>query len=106
MRQDIHQKAADTLASEARLDAFAVLNGMTVEMARQLLERLLANPDMTDEARDYIFSSERSDEFRGYTAGEEAGYQRGHEAGFAKGACLVLLMAVAGLAGILLKAGR
>ncbi|MFL9694688.1 hypothetical protein, partial [Aeromonas veronii] len=44
-----------------------------------------------EEFKEYIFSSERSEDFKGYTAGEERGYQRGHESGFAKGAALGVL---------------
>ena len=36
----------------------------------------------------------RSEDFKGYTAGEATGYSRGHEAGFAKGAMLGALATI------------
>jgi len=83
----------DTLENEERLKTVAVLNEMTVEAAREILERLLERPGISDEVNKYVFSEDRSDEFRGYVAGDEKGYQRGHETGFFKG---VLLGALAG----------
>ncbi len=79
MQNNIYQQAAETLASDAQLQAFATLNEMTVRAARQLLERLLGQPELAEEFRHYIFSSERSTDFQGYTAGESVGYQRGHQ---------------------------
>ena len=82
------KKIRDTLENEEQLKKFAVLNEMTVEAAREILQRLLERPEISDEVNKYVFSEDRSDDFRGYVAGEEKGYKRGHEAGFIKGAFL------------------
>lgn len=97
---DIKKNAEDILSSEAKLKDFAELNRLAVETARIILERLVREPQMADEFKRYIFSDERSNDFKGYTAGEEKGYQRGHEAGFAKGAALGVIgtLTLAGLA--------
>lgn len=89
------KKVQAILDDEKQLNKFAQLNDLAIETARKLLERMLEKPEVADEFKKYIFSDERSEDFKGYTAGEEKGYQRGHESGFAKGAFVGL---VAGLA--------
>lgn len=82
------KKIRDTLDHEDQLKKFAVLNDMTVEAAREILQRLLEKPEISEEVHNYVFSEERSEDFKGYVAGDEKGYKRGHEAGFIKGAFL------------------
>lgn len=84
---NIH-RAKEILESESKIKEFAEWNGLAVEIARRTLEHLISQPEMAEEFNAYIFSPERSEDFKGYTAGEEKGYQRGHEAGFAKGLAL------------------
>jgi len=100
MSSNIQKNAADILASEEKLKEFAELNRIAIDVARNILDRLVKEPQVADEFKDYIFSSERSEDFKGYTAGEEKGYQRGHEAGFAKGTALGVIggLTLAGLA--------
>lgn len=88
MQNTIYGQVEKILGSDVELELFAVLNDMTVEAARAVLERMLEKPELEPEFRDYIFSDSRSEDFKGYTAGESKGYQRGHESGFAKGALL------------------
>jgi len=97
---DIIKNAKQILDSDVKLKEFSDLNRLGIDAARLLLERLIEKPEMAKEFNDYIFSSERSEDFKGYTAGEEKGYQRGHEAGFAKGAALTVIgaLTIAGLA--------
>lgn len=98
--KDIQRNAEEILLSESKLKEFADLNRLAVDVAKSILERLMKEPEIADEFKTYIFSEERSNDFKGYTAGEEKGYQRGHEAGFAKGAALGIIgaLTVAGLA--------
>ncbi|GAU08429.1 hypothetical protein [Desulfoplanes formicivorans] len=108
MDDTFRKKAKDTLHNEDKLKYFAELNRLSIDAARALLERLLREPDISEQAKEYIFSKERSDDFKGYQAGEEIGYKKGHEAGFAKGAALGALsvigtLTVAGLAFLLNK---
>ncbi|PST96516.1 hypothetical protein C9I87_02935 [Photobacterium iliopiscarium] len=100
MKNDIYENAQEILKDDNKLKEFAELNRFTAEAAKQLLERLMEKPEMAQEYKDYIFASERSEDFKGYTAGEEKGYSRGHEAGFAKGTALGVLgtLTLAGLA--------
>ncbi len=97
---NIQKNAEEILLSESKLKEFAELNRVAIETARTVLERLVKEPQIAEEFKNYIFSNERSEDFKGYTAGEEKGYQRGHEAGFAKGAALGVIgvLTVAGLA--------
>lgn len=85
MNYDAFQKVFNTLNNDDLLRAFASLNGLALEAARALLERLLEEPELEEEVKQYIFSPERSEDFRGYTAGESTGYRRGHQSGFFKG---------------------
>ena len=108
MNENTLKNAKEILSNNAELSKFADLNRISVEVAKQVLERLLEKPDVAEEFKEYIFSSERSEDFKGYTAGEERGYQRGHESGFAKGAALGVLgtIGVLTLAGLTYLAGR
>lgn len=105
MDSDVYENAKDILKHDGKLEAFAELNRLTVETAKQLLERFMKQPEIAKEFNDYIFSSERSDDFKGYTAGEEKGFQRGHEAGFAKGA-IMGVMGTLTLAGLVILSSR
>lgn len=98
--KDIQKNAEEILLNEGKLKEFAELNRLAVDVAKNILETLIKEPEIADEFKSYIFSNERSQDFKGYTAGEEKGYQRGHEAGFAKGAALGVIgvLTVAGLA--------
>lgn len=100
---NIQKNAEEILLNESKLKEFAELNRLAVDAAKNILERLLKEPEIADEFKSYIFSNERSSDFKGYTAGEEKGYQRGHEAGFAKGAALGVIGALT-LAGLALLA--
>lgn len=97
---NIQKNATEILGNETKLKEFAELNRLGIDTARTVLERLVKEPQIAEEFKKYIFSNERSDDFKGYTAGEEKGYMRGHEAGFAKGAALGVIgtLTVAGLA--------
>lgn len=55
---------------------------------------MIEKPEIAEEFKEYIFSEKRSEDFKGYTAGEATGYSRGHEAGFAKGAMLGALATI------------
>jgi len=92
--RDIQKNAEEILLNEGKLKEFAELNSLAVDVAKIILERLIKEPEIADEFKSYIFSSERSEDFKGYTAGEEKGYQRGHEAGLAKGAALGVIGAI------------
>lgn len=108
MNENILRNAKEILANNDELKKFADLNRISAEAAKQVLERLLEKPEVAEEFKEYIFSSERSEDFKGYTAGEEKGYQRGHEAGFAKGTALGVLgtIGLLTLAGLTYLAGR
>ncbi len=88
MSKTVAKNAKDILESPEKLLDFANLNRITTEAAEEILRRLSEKPEIADEFKKYIFSEDRSDDFKGYTAGEATGYTRGHEAGFAKGAML------------------
>jgi hypothetical protein len=108
MRDNVYKNAKEILNDPTKLKEFADLNRFTLEIAKQLLQRLIEKPEVAKEFNDYIFSSDRSDDFKGYTAGEEKGYQRGHEAGFTKGAATGVLgvLGTLTLAGLAFLAGR
>ncbi len=97
---NLQKNAAEILSDEHKLKDFAALNRLAIDSARIILERLSKEPELSAEFKDYVFSNERSEDLRGFVAGEEKGYQRGHEAGFAKGAALGIIgtLTIAGLA--------
>lgn len=81
------------LDNSNKLIEFSELNKLTTQAAEKILKRMLEKPDISEEVKKYIFAEGRSEDFKGYVAGEEKGYKRGHEAGFAKGAFLGVLAA-------------
>lgn len=88
----------DILNNPSKLQEFADLNDLATLAAKEILQRLLEKPEISDEANKYIWSSDSSADLKSYTAGEEKGYKRGHEAGFVKGAFLGVLAAGAAAA--------
>lgn len=74
-----------------KLQEFADLNNMATKAAKEILQRLLEKPEVSEEANKYIWSDDSSADLKSYVAGEEKGYKRGHEAGFVKGAFLAVL---------------
>lgn len=54
-------------------------------LEQELVPRMLREPQVSNAAAQYVESSERSEDFKAYVAGQEKGYASGHEAGFAKG---------------------
>ena len=77
--------AQGILANNDQLSAFADANKMSLETARAVINRMLKEPEVSDEAKKYIWSSETSPDLKAFNAGEEKGYKSGHDAGFAKG---------------------
>jgi hypothetical protein len=104
MSSDAVEKAKKILSNSEKLKAFAMLNGISIEMARALLERFMREPKVSENVEKHIFSDEASRELKSYYSGEEKGHYRGHEAGFAKGASVGLLggLAIAVLGGVTL----
>lgn len=105
MESELIKNAKSIIYDDEKLREFSEINRIPVETAKKLLERLLEKPEIAKEFKEYIFSNERSDDFRGYTAGEEKGYQRGHDTGFAKGTAFGVLgaLTLAGLAILMSK---
>lgn len=81
------------LNNPTKLQEFADLNNLGTMAAKEILQRLLETPEVSEEATKYIWSDDSSADLKGYAAGEEKGYKRGHEAGFVKGAFLGVLAA-------------
>lgn len=79
------------LNDPTKLQEFANLNSLATMAAKEILQRLLEKPEVSEEANKYIWSDDSSADLKGYVAGEEKGYKRGHEAGFVKGAFLGVL---------------
>lgn len=83
----------ETLNNPSKLQEFADLNNLANLAAKEILQRLLEKPEISDDANKYIWSSDSSAELKSFAAGEEKGYKRGHESGFVKGAFLGVLAA-------------
>lgn len=94
MNANIIKNASEIIGDPEKLKDFANLNRLSAEAAQAILQRLIEKPEIAEEFKKYIFSENRSEDFKGYTAGEATGYSRGHEAGFAKGAMLGALAAI------------
>ena len=84
----------EILNSEVKLAHWASLNGIAVDCARNILRNLAQQPDISQEAKKYIWEQASSDT-KSYVAGEEMGYKRGHGVGFGKGLALGVLSCVA-----------
>ena len=91
MSSEVVQKAEKVLSNTEYLEEFAALNEMSIKAAKELLERLMREPIVSEQVENFVFSDEGSPELKGYYSGEEKGFSRGHEAGFAKGAALGVL---------------
>lgn len=103
MTAQVKIKIEEILTNENKLNSFAIFNRLETEAMRRLLEELLKEPELSEKVKEYVFSSERSEDFKAFYAGEEKGYAQGHEAGFAKGAALAItatlsMLTLAGLA--------
>lgn len=105
MADDIVRNAASIVADTTLLEEFSGLNRIGIDAAKALLERLMKEPEMSDVAKDFIESKDRSLDFQGYVAGEDKGHVRGHEEGFSKGAAIGVIggLTIAGLAFLVLK---
>jgi hypothetical protein len=97
MTINLKDNAENILKDTSAMENFAKENNITNEAAKEVFKRLAERPEISPEVKEYIHSDSRSEDFKGYIAGEEKGYQLGHEAGFAKGAALSAI-ALAGLA--------
>jgi hypothetical protein len=94
MKKTFIKNFEEILDDSEKLKEFANLNRLSIEAAETILERLIEKPEISEEFKNYIFSESRSEDFKGYTAGEATGYSRGHDAGFAKGAMLGVLATI------------
>ena len=90
------QKAEKILGDKAQLSAFAAVNGLAVDGARALLQRLLEKPESSPEFDKYNFDPERSDDFKAYRAGLNDGKKDGNEMGFGKGVAIGMMVGAAG----------
>ena len=94
MKNDIG-KSVETLLNDASgLAEFANFNRIAPDASKDLLERMMKEPEISQAAQDFISSPNRSEDFKAFNAGESKGFAQGHEAGFAKGA-MVATLAVA-----------
>lgn len=91
---DVVKKAEKALSSDENLRDFATLNGMTIEAAKALLERLMREPVVSEKVEEYVFSKDSPPELKVYYAGEEKGYSRGHKTGFAEGVAVGALAVI------------
>jgi len=92
------------LSNEDLLEKFAALHHRSIQASRELLERLLEQPEIDARTEEYIHSADRSEDFKGFQAGLEWGCRKGFKEGFAKGVAAVLaLAAVAGVAVLALR---
>lgn len=104
---EVAEKAKIILSKNEYLAEFAKKNGMNLDIAKALLERLMREPVVTESVEKFVFSDESPPELKSYYSGEEKGYSRGHESGFAKGTAVGVLGTIltvgALVGGILLK---
>lgn len=88
--QNIMKNAKEILANDDKLSEFAQASGVSEETAKGLLKRLLEKPEISEEIKAYLDSSD-ADHLKDFRSGEEEGYKRGHESGFGKGVALAFL---------------
>lgn len=95
--------AKEILESNEKTKDFAKKINQTIETAIQILNKIIENPQYSENLTNFMNSDVRSADFKAFMAGEEKGRKEGESAGFAKGAgaAVVLLgMAIIGFLAI------
>ena len=98
-------KINQILNSEEKLAQWASWNGLAVETARTILTTLVEQPQVSEEAKKFIWEK-GSPDLKSYKAGHEDGFAQGNTTGFAKGVASilgVLVVAAGGIGAYLLK---
>jgi len=98
MSINVVKKAERILSRNEYLEQFSATEGITKEAAKHLLERLIREPEVSEEVERFVFSECSSQDLKGYYAGEDKGFYRGHETGYAKGITLGVLATLATVA--------
>lgn len=98
---DLQENAKRVLANSDETAIFADLNRLPAEAAKNLLEKLVKEPEISKEAIECVSSLKTPEEFKAYNAGEEKGRKSGHNEGLGKG----MALGVIGTAGLLTLAG-
>ena len=87
---------------------WASQNGVAVEGARNILNNLAQQPEVSEEAKKFIWEKSSSD-LQSFRAGQEVGIKQGNKEGFAKGVAStlgVVLAAALGIGGYLYKKNK
>ena len=88
------------LNSEEKLAQWASWNGLAVEAARTILTELAEQPQVSEEAKKFIWEK-GSPDLKSYKAGLEEGVALGNKTGFARGVARTLgVLVVAAVGGI------
>lgn len=87
------EKVREILSNDDELEYLARQTGLPVQTLQMLFEVISDRPELTDHAREYIQSPERSEDFKSFMAGENKGEVKGHERGLLKGGLLGLAVA-------------
>ncbi len=91
------------LESSEDIQQVSDLTGLTASAIRSILEKMLAEPELSEKAREFMDSNDRSLDFQAARAGQEAGRKIGHTEGFAKGvSTTIIAVGLIALAGAVL----
>lgn len=77
--------AKEILSSSEKTKEFAKVLGVDPNVMESLLENIVSEPEISQDAMKHIYSENTTSELKAYCAGEERGYKAGHSAGFWKG---------------------
>ena len=88
---EARKRVKTLLEDEDSIRRVAELSHQPIPEIKKFLEELLKAPEISDEAKKYIWGKETSGDLKSYKAGEEEGEKHGFWKGVAAGGTAVLL---------------
>lgn len=81
---EIQESAKTLLNNEQDIKTIAALTGLTVSVAKEAVQMISENPEISRQTKDFL-GSQASPDLKAFNAGYETGRKSGHSEGFAKG---------------------
>ena len=91
---EIQESAKTLLNNEQDINTISALTGLTVSVAKEAVQMISENPEISKQMQDVLESSQISHDLSIYRAGSAEGRKAGHSEGFAKGVACTSLIAL------------